>query len=135
MAHLSFPPCDDCQGYGTRLIDPITNQRSTVPCETCKGSGRVRPKNALPPMWEPPAEDGSHDGWLIDPGTDPDLKGVATRAPKHDVHACDHQNCVERRDRGTLPANCLGKPTETSPEAGVMTQPKSDLFSREGGVS
>lgn len=119
MAHESFPICDECQGYGVRLINPITEQRSTDPCPTCKGSGRVRPNNAVPPMWEPPAEDGSDDGWLIDPGSDPNLAGAAVKPPRHNVRTCDHQNCVERRTRGTLPANCLGKPPEAdAPEGG-----------------
>lgn len=46
MEKLSWPVCDQCQGYGTVLLNQITHQRSNDPCPKCEGVGRMAPAEA-----------------------------------------------------------------------------------------
>lgn len=43
MAELHWPICDACEGYGTKLLNSITHQRSVEPCSKCGGAGRMKP--------------------------------------------------------------------------------------------
>ena len=42
------PICQDCDGYGQRLISQLTSQREHEPCPTCGGKGRI--VSSVPPM-------------------------------------------------------------------------------------
>jgi len=81
--HVSWPLCPDCDGAGAVMINPTFHQRASEPCKRCGGAGRVKPDGWKDPVWEPPGADGS-PGWLIDPGSDPELQGRPTKPARRD---------------------------------------------------